>query len=171
MIKLLKDDALEQLEAEQREQSLLGICTMCHLANPGSASSVIAESEHGVVVLDGFAATEGHLLVIAREHLERPSEIPWPIYVDLQRLVWQATRCIEKAMRPVRVYTAALGSAARLPMSFPHFHVHVVPIYTTTEEARPARVFSWSSGVVRYDPGEAEGLATRLRQAWSLHLQ
>jgi histidine triad (HIT) family protein len=167
MIRLLKDDALEELEAERREQSLLGICTMCHLASPSSDTPIIAESEHGVVVLDGFAATAGHLLVIARQHLERPADIPWVVYSDLQHLVWRANRCVEEVLRPVRVYTAALGSAAPLPMSFPHFHVHVVPIYTTDEEARPARVFSWSSGVVRYEPGEAEQLAHDLRQSWA----
>lgn len=166
MIRLAKDEALAELEAWHRAQDEKVACTMCRLTDPSAGAHHIAESAHGVVVLDGFAATEGHLLVVAREHAERASELSWPVYSELQRLVWLATRALEAELAPARVYVAALGAATALPMSFPHYHVHVIPVYATDERARPARVLSWSEGVVRYGPGEAEALVARLRKAW-----
>jgi diadenosine tetraphosphate (Ap4A) HIT family hydrolase len=168
MIQLNKDEALEQLEAYQRrvEREAGASCLMCHLADGHGDGGVIAESEHGVVLLDGFGATEGHLLVVARRHVERASDLEWSVFVDLQRLVWEATRVVEAVLQPARVYTAALGASAKLPTSYPHFHVHVVPVYAADERARPAHVFSWSSGVVRYETAEAARIVARLREAW-----
>jgi len=51
-------------------------------------------------------------------------------------------------------------------MSFPHFHIHVLPVYDTDERARPAHVFSWSAGVLVYEDDEAHALSERLREAW-----
>jgi len=168
MIQLNKVEALEQLEAYQRrvDTEAGAACLMCHLAGGHADGGVIAESEHGVVVLDGFGATEGHLLVVARRHVERASELDWSVFSDLQRLVWEATRTVEAVLQPNRVYTAALGASAKIPTSCPHFHVHVVPVYAADERARPAHVFSWSSGVVRYDRDEAARMVERLRDAW-----
>jgi diadenosine tetraphosphate (Ap4A) HIT family hydrolase len=51
-------------------------------------------------------------------------------------------------------------------MSFPHFHIHVLPVYDTDARARPAHVLSWSAGVLVYEDAEAAALAERLRAAW-----
>ena len=59
-----------------------------------------------------------------------------------------------------------LGSPAPVPMSYAHLHVHVVPVTAADERSRPARVFSWSEGVVVYDDIEAVQLAAELRRKW-----
>jgi histidine triad (HIT) family protein len=166
MVRLEKDEALEQLYLEQRQSAAFGGCVMCRLGHIMSAHEWIAESEHGVVVLDGYGATRGHMLVVAKSHVERASTLEWEVFSDLQRLVWQGTRALEAALNPGRVYVASLGSSQQLPMSFPHYHAHIVPVYETDERARPANVFSWSTGVVRYAPAEARSLCAELRGAW-----
>jgi diadenosine tetraphosphate (Ap4A) HIT family hydrolase len=166
MTRLEKDEALARLAEEADLAAPFGGCVMCRLASRTNAHAYIAESEHGIVVLDGYGATRGHLLVVAREHVERAAELSWPVYSDLQQLVWRATRVLEAELAPERVYTASLGASRSLPMSFPHFHSHVVPVYEHGEAARPARVFSWSSGVVCYEGDEARRLSARLRGAW-----
>jgi diadenosine tetraphosphate (Ap4A) HIT family hydrolase len=165
MLHLDKHEALAQLEIERERSAAFGGCVMCRLASSEHASEWIAESAHGVVALDGYGATRGHLLVIARQHVERVSDLDWPVFSDLQHLVWQASRALQAELLPARVYVASLGAIRPLPMSFPHHHTHVVPIYETDERARPASVFSWSSGVVRYRPAEAELLRAGLRGA------
>ncbi|MEO8183625.1 MAG: HIT domain-containing protein [Deltaproteobacteria bacterium] len=165
MLHLDKDEALGQLELERERSAAFGGCVMCRLASPEHAHEWIAESVHGVVALDGYGATRGHLLVIARRHVECASDLDWPVFSDLQRLVWQASRALEAELEPARVYVASLGAIRPLPMSFPHHHTHVVPVYETDERARPANVFSWNSGVVRYDQAEADQLCARLRGA------
>jgi len=64
------------------------------------------------------------------------------------------------------VFTATLGAAVELPMTYSHYHMHVIPVYETDERARPARVLSWSEGVVVYDDAEARDMCQRLSECW-----
>jgi len=163
---IAKDAALARLAAHKLD--LLagqGGCVMCALANRGGAMS-IAESAHGTVLLDRFGCRYGHLMVVAKPHVERASRLEWAVYADLQRLVFDATRVLDHCFAPARVFTATLGAAVELPQTYAHYHVHVIPVSETDERARPARVLSWSEGVVVYDEDEAEQLCRELREAW-----
>jgi diadenosine tetraphosphate (Ap4A) HIT family hydrolase len=163
-----KPEALELL-AENRRALLGGDdgCVMCALVRRSRESpELLAESAAGVVMLDRFGSRPGHAIVIARGHVEDTTALGWPVYAELQRLAYQACTALERTLAPARTFVAVLGASAQLPMSFPHFHVHVLPVYDTDERARPAHVFSWSAGVLVYDDDEARELATRLRAAW-----
>lgn len=162
-----KEAALARL-AEHKQALLAGrsACVMCTLANGGAGSMLVAESRHGVVLLDRFACRYGHLMVVAKQHVERVSALGWEIYADLQRLVFDASCVIDACFEPARVFTATLGAAVELPQTYSHYHVHVIPVYETDERARPARVLSWSEGVVVYEDAEAEGICRELVQAW-----
>jgi diadenosine tetraphosphate (Ap4A) HIT family hydrolase len=164
---ITKDVALARLAAHKHEL-LAGktSCVMCALANGGARPMLVAESTHGAVLLDRFGCRYGHLLVIAKQHVERASTLDWAVYSDLQKLVFDATCAIDAYLEPARVFTATLGAAVDLPQTYSHYHVHVIPVHDTDERARPARVLSWSEGVVVYDEAEAEGLCRELSQAW-----
>jgi len=138
---------------------------MCALART-AGDGCVAESRHAVVMLDRFACRYGHLMVIPRAHVERMSELDWEVFVDVQRLVFEAGRAIEACLDPARVFTATLGAAAELPQTYSHYHVHVIPVPETDERARPARVLSWSEGVVIYDDDEAAELCRKLVASW-----
>ena len=164
---IAKEAALSRL-TEHKHELLAGehACVMCALANGGAPSMLVAESSHGVVLLDRFGCRYGHLMVVAKQHIERASSLDWAVFADLQRLVFDATRVIDACFAPAPVFTATLGAAVELPQTYSHYHVHVIPVYETDERARPARVLSWSEGVVVYDDAEAEGICRELRQAW-----
>jgi diadenosine tetraphosphate (Ap4A) HIT family hydrolase len=98
--------------------------------------------------------------------VENASELGWAGYADLQSLVFRATLSIERCFAPARVYVAELGASSELPMSYPHYHWHVVPVPETDDRARPARVFSWSEGVIAYSAAELRRLALELRAAF-----
>jgi diadenosine tetraphosphate (Ap4A) HIT family hydrolase len=163
-----KPEALELLAENRR--ALLGStdgCVMCALVREAGASGeLVGESAHGVVVLDRFGSRPGHALVISREHVEETTALGWPVYAELQRLAYRTCTAVERALKPARTFVAVLGASAQVPMSFPHFHIHVLPVYETGEGARPAHVFSWSAGVLVYEDAEARELAARLRAAW-----
>jgi len=165
MRRLEKEEALGFLE--KYRAALLGEgCVMCALAARRDSAPPVHETEHGVVVLDRFGSERAHLLVIARRHVERGTELPWLVYAELQRLAYDACHALERTVRPKRVYVAALGAPTPLPMSFPHYHLHVIPIYEDDERARPARVLSWTSGVIVYEDDEAAALVSDLARAW-----
>jgi len=139
-------------------------CAMCSLAHPDAPR--LAKSRHATCVLDRFAVRRGHLLVVVDRHVENVAELAADEWLDVQRLAWEATRALETALRPVRTYVAALGSTTALGRTFPHVHVHVIPIYDGGEGDRPSEVFTWKNGVVVYDEAEERALAEDIRAAW-----
>src|SRR3954471_11903180 len=172
MRRVEKTEALELLELNRR--ALLGDdsdgCVMCALVTlvdqDRARAELLAQNEHGVVLVDRFGSTRGHVLVISRQHFLDTAELPWPVYSELQRLNYQACCAVRRAFQPARVFSAILGTSAELPMSFPHFHIHALPVYDRDERARPAHVFSWSSGVLVYEEDDVLQVSDELRAAW-----
>ena len=154
---LSKADALTRLSAHKQQLSKHGPeCVMCALVGGAGQLDAIAENEHGAVSLDEFGSRRGHLLVISRRHIESVTSLSFHEFVGLQRLVYDACHVLERVLTPKRVYVAALGSSNPLPMSYPHYHVHVVPVCEEDERSRPAAVFSWSEGVIAYEEEEVK---------------
>ncbi len=172
MRRVEKPEALELLALNRR--ALLGDdsdgCVMCALVTlveqDRNRPELLAENQHGVALLDRFGSTRGHVLVISRRHLLDTAELPWPVYCELQQLNYQACCALRRAFQPARIFSAILGASAELPMSFPHFHIHALPVYDRDERARPANVFSWTSGVLVYDEADVRQVSDELRAAW-----
>ena len=153
-----KATAIARLEAERGDG-----CPMCALA---AGAPVLAATEHAVAVLDRYAARPGHVLVVLRRHEETLAALAWDEFASLQRLVWEVARALEATLAPRRLYVAALGSAVPLATSFPHVHVHVIPLADGTEVDRPAAVFTWAHGMYVFESADEEAaLLTRLRAA------
>ena len=143
-----------------------GSCPLCALVAPAARAAPIASNEHGVVLLNRFGQRRGHLMVVSRRHVEHVHELDWPAYAGLQQLAHGAALALQHVLAPKRVFVASLGCAAPLATSYAHLHVHVIPVHETDERARPARVLSWSEGVVVYDDDSADTLSQELRAAF-----
>ena len=172
MRRVEKPEALELLALNRR--ALLGDdsdgCVMCALVTQverdPNRPELLAENQHGVAIVDRFGSARGHVLVISRQHLLDTAELPWPVYCELQQLNYQACCALRRAFQPARIFSAILGASAELPMSFPHFHIHALPVYDRDERARPAHVFSWTSGVLVYDEEDVQQVSRELRAVW-----
>jgi diadenosine tetraphosphate (Ap4A) HIT family hydrolase len=164
-------DRAEAMDLLAREAAALPAhhrgCAMCGMATGHPPDlQVLAERPGALAVLDRLATRRGHVLVILRRHAESIAEMPWPEYAEVQRLAWEAARALERTLRPRRIFVAALGAASQLPMSFPHQHVHVLPLFDGGESDRPSEVLTWRHGVWLYTPDEARELADSLRAGW-----
>jgi diadenosine tetraphosphate (Ap4A) HIT family hydrolase len=172
--------ALVAQEAAAIEARFAG-CAMCgaiaevtsdatgERAGSGEASArraVLAQNAVAVAMLDRFAARPGHVVVVLRRHAEAIADLPWDEYAAVQRLAWEASRALTAVLAPVRVYVAALGATRRIATSFPHHHVHVIPLTDGGEADRPANVLTWSHGIHVYEPDELAAWSDRLRAAW-----
>jgi diadenosine tetraphosphate (Ap4A) HIT family hydrolase len=156
--RLAKADALARIASEPARG-----CTMCTLARADDAVA-LASNAHAVAILDRYAARPGHALVILRRHEEHLVALDREEAAALNELGWAVARAIDRALAPRRIYVAALGSAAPLATSFPHVHLHVVPLADGGEADRPAEVFTWAHGVYVFDD-DAEERALRERLA------
>jgi diadenosine tetraphosphate (Ap4A) HIT family hydrolase len=155
---------LPKVEALARLQDDRGHgCPMCTLAG---SPAPIAASPHAVAILDRYAARPGHVLIVLARHEEKLAAVRWDEYEAMQRLAWRIGCAIEAALAPRRIYVAALGSAVPLATSFPHVHLHVIPLADGGEADRPANVFTWTHGMYVFEsPDEERALADRLRAA------
>ena len=129
MRQLTRGDALALLE-EHKQQLLRhpDECVMCALNQRRDPELVLKQDAHGTVVLDRFGNRYAHLLVVARRHVEHATQLSWLEYGALQRLAYEANQALEKVVEPQRVFIAALGARDPQPMTFSHFHLHVLPV-------------------------------------------
>jgi histidine triad (HIT) family protein len=157
---LPKPEAIAIARVEAARGSGCGMCDAARELAP------IAASEHAVAVLDRYACRPGHVLVILRRHAERIAALPWSEYEAMQRLAWEVAGAVETVFAPRRIYIAALGSAIPLATSFPHVHLHVIPLVDGGEVDRPASVLTWANGMYIFESDREEReLRERLRCA------
>lgn len=151
---LSKSEARTRIDAEHTDG-----CVMCRLA---ARAPKVAENEDAVAVLAPYAVRRGHVLVILRRHEEAHERLTRKEWLALGDLSWTVMHTLTSALSPVRTYVAALGSVTPRPMSFPHAHQHVVPLYDGGEVDKPAQVFTWENGVWVFEDGELEPFVQRL---------
>jgi diadenosine tetraphosphate (Ap4A) HIT family hydrolase len=166
--RISKTEALALLAAEAADiEARFNGCAMCAAAAGFPPErEVLGSNAAAVALLDRFAARPAHVVIVLRRHVETLAELPWDEYALVQRLAWEAARALQKTLEPKRIYVASLGAARRIATSFPHHHVHVVPLTDGGEADRPAEVLTWSHGVYVYEDGEARRLRARLQAAW-----
>ncbi|MBX3272575.1 MAG: HIT domain-containing protein [Sandaracinaceae bacterium] len=125
----------------------------------------LARSAHAVAVLARFPVRWGHVLVVLSEHHESLEATPLDAWLDAASLAHAAARALERVLAPSRSYIASLGtSEPDLPMTFPHVHLHVIPV--EERGARPADVFTWKDGVLEASAAEWTALEEALLAAW-----
>jgi diadenosine tetraphosphate (Ap4A) HIT family hydrolase len=164
---ITKTEALARVAAEAAEiEERFAGCAMCAVSAAPPAGALLASNGAAVAMLDRFAARPGHVVVVLRRHVESLAELPWDEYAAVQRLAWEAAQALTRLLAPRRIFVAALGAPRRIAISFPHHHVHVLPLSGAGEHDRPAEVLTWSHGVHVYDPGEIEEWGARVRAAW-----
>ncbi len=154
-----------RIDKEQAVQRLAesvptGTCSMCHVLG---AREPLAETERAALVLNRFPLRWGHLLVVARRHVTSFDALDGADHADASALVFRAARALERTMKPVRVFTASLGTARTdVPMSSPHLHWHVIPVTELGE--RPSEVLTWSNGVLEGTTDEWDELRASIER-------
>lgn len=160
--RIARAEAVERALAERGGAA----CLICALRDGvAGPRMVIAEGEHTLVLLSRYPLRWGHALVAIRRHVERFVDVGDAAWAEAGRAALRTARALERTLAPVRVYVASLGAtAADLPMSSPHLHLHVVPLYDPGD--RPSAVFTLSEGT--YDGSDAEWAELRGRLAAAL---
>lgn len=164
---LSKAEALALVAAEAGEiEARFSGCALCAQVAEPPAGGLLASNGAAIALLSRFATRPGHVVVVLRRHVESVALLPWEEYAAAQRLAWEAARALTEALAPSRVYVASLGSARPIATSFPHHHVHVIPLSDGGEMDRPASVLTWQNGMHVFEPGEMDEWGVRLRAAW-----
>lgn len=103
-------------------------CIFCKIANGAIPSNTIYEDEHFRVILDNGPATEGHALILPKDHYANLFEVPSEILAEAAALArrigkLQVERLGADGLNVVQNNGAAAGQTVN------HFHIHLIPRY------------------------------------------
>ena len=130
-------------------------CILCSIAASEAPARVIGESDTALAFLDINPATEGHTLVIPKDHTEQIWDISAEDAHAFAELVVATTALLRRVVRPegMTLFQANGGAGWQ---EVDHVHVHVVPRWSDDGLTRP-----W--GGTPAEPDALDRLAARLR--------
>jgi diadenosine tetraphosphate (Ap4A) HIT family hydrolase len=153
-----KEEAHQRITSEKGEQP----CALCALCVPSKPRRLLLrETRHCVALLARYARQWGHAMILLRRHVTTYREVSPEEWSETNQLALQIAQRIEAALSPVRCYIASLGAATEHPMTFPHLHVHVIPVYQSTDT--PSSILTTAHGVLTASDEEFDALLSQLR--------
>lgn len=110
-------------------------CIFCRIVRKQAHASIVYEDETVLAFIDIRPLSEGHTLVIPKEHYETIFEIPEELLAQLHRIVKRVALAAKKATEADGISIFQQNGAAAGQEVF-HFHVHVVPRHEGQKLAR-----------------------------------
>lgn len=107
-----------------RDYSQRMSCELCDAI--AATGDVVFEDERTAVVLHDDWAVRGHAMIVAKQHVENPSQLGDEEWLHFAR-VWQRT---ERVL--LRLTNADRVVALKLGLKTPHLHVHLYPVEAAT---------------------------------------
>lgn len=108
-------------------------CKLCRAVGGGGNEPLVLQDAAGVVLLSEDWAVEGHIVVVARSHVENTSDLPPAEAARFFELLTRAERTVLEFCGADRAILMKLGVAV------PHLHIHVYPV---AREATRDEVFA-----------------------------
>ena len=130
-------------------------CPFCAITAGDAPASMLHEDERSVAFLDIGPASEGHALVVPREHSVGLADLPEETGGHLFRVAQRVAAALREALDPdgVNLFLAD-GEAAGQEVF--HVHIHVLPRYEDDDVG-----FTWHR--TQPERAELDALAERVR--------
>lgn len=97
-------------------------CPFCNLPK----ERVVLESETTLAFFDGYPVTEGHALVIPKQHVASIFELPPSELAALWAQVANVRTLLAEKYRP-DAFNVGLNDGPAAGQTVPHAHIHVIP--------------------------------------------
>ncbi len=104
------------------------MCIFCKIINHEIPASVLYEDEDVCAILDISQVTDGHTLVMPKEHVENILDCPPVLLSKIMSVAQTLSKdiLIKMNAKGINVLTNAKPAAGQSVM---HFHVHILPRY------------------------------------------
>ncbi len=103
-------------------------CPFCQIINREKEAYIVYEDEKCMAFLDAYPATEGHTLVIPKEHYENIYEISEDCLAHLIRICKRLALDYKRIFQTIGLNIIQSNGIAAKQTIF-HFHIHLVPRY------------------------------------------
>ncbi len=133
-------------------------CILCDIVNRKTKAAILYESETVVAILDLYPATQGHTLIVPKEHIPTVFDMPLETGREIMDCAILLCRAINGSLKPAGLnLIQANGKAGG--QTIDHFHLHIVPRYKNDEV-----VLKFGHGNIAADTDEIERVAKIIRQ-------
>jgi histidine triad (HIT) family protein len=108
------------------------MCIFCKIINKEIPASIIYEDEDVCAILDVAQVTDGHTLVMPKDHFESILDCPPVLLSKISSVTQMLSKHIVSSLnaKGVNVLTNANEAAGQSVM---HFHVHIIPRYSAED--------------------------------------
>lgn len=113
---------------QEHSQTDTSACPFCRIIHGQDAERIRYQSEHGIVIRDGFPVSAGHTLVIPKRHIPSFFDLSADERTDLLALLDWAKTDVEAAFKP-DAFNIGINDGPAAGQTVPHLHIHLIPRY------------------------------------------
>jgi diadenosine tetraphosphate (Ap4A) HIT family hydrolase len=132
------------------------LCSFCQFISGAIDKTILFENATGFVVRDGFPITQGHTLIIPKQHIGSFFDISQSQRQDLFALVDLAKAELDQEYAPAS-YNIGINDGEAAGQTIPHLHIHLIPLYVEK--------------IVEDNLPSVEEAMDDLKQAWQVSLE
>jgi histidine triad (HIT) family protein len=134
-------------------------CIFCRIVAGDAPCHRVYEDERTLVFMDVFPVSDGHTLVITKEHAPTIFDASEPALVAVAAVARRVAHAIRTVLAPDGLMVFQLNGAAAM-QTVPHYHMHLLP----RRDGEPLALHTRVPG----DPARLAELAERISSAMSL---
>jgi len=131
-------------------------CIFCKIVRGEAPAHRVYEDNRVIVFLDIFPVSEGHTLVVTKQHYSDLFEAAPESLQAVATVAKKVAHALREVVRPAGLMVFQLNGSAAGQTVF-HYHMHLMP----RAEGEPLRLHARKPG----DPEQLANLAARLRAA------
>lgn len=103
-------------------------CVFCQIVHKEKDAYLVHEDEECIAFLDAYPVTEGHTLVIPKEHYQNIYEIPEDNLAHIMKICKRLALDYQQIFQTIGLNIIQSNGIVAKQTVF-HFHVHLVPRY------------------------------------------
>ena len=117
-----------RLTGERRHKMKDKDCIFCKIANGDIPSQTVYEDEDFRVILDLNPASEGHALILPKEHYKDLTELPDELSAKALKLAGKIGQAMKKGLG-CSGFNVVQNNGISAGQTVFHFHIHIIPRY------------------------------------------
>jgi diadenosine tetraphosphate (Ap4A) HIT family hydrolase len=103
-------------------------CPFCEIAAYQNHSRIITQNQHAFVIRDGFPVSDGHTLIIPKQHIGSYFDLSADQKQAMQTLLEISKGELDKQHNPP-AYNIGINDGTAAGQTVPHCHMHLIPRY------------------------------------------
>lgn len=102
-------------------------CIFCDILAGSAAASVVDEDEIAIVILDLFPVSDGHALIIARQHVAKVNQLAPGVSAHMMALAGRLMTAQGQLDPSIEAHNLLINDGKVANQHVPHVHLHVIP--------------------------------------------